>query len=90
MSWKVLVSTFIAFLLAELGDKTQLVAITMTAKTGKPIIVFCGAMLGLALVTALGIAFGQTITRVVPIHYVHKGAAVFFIVIGIAMLFGKL
>jgi len=89
MSWKVFVSTFIAFLLAELGDKTQLVAISMTAKTQKPIIVFCGAMLGLAVVTAVGIAFGQIITRVIPVNYVHKGAAVFFIVIGIAMLFGR-
>lgn len=89
MSWKVFVSTFIAFLLAELGDKTQLVAISMTAKTQKPMVVFCGAMLGLAIVTAVGIAFGQIITRVIPVNYVHKGAAVFFIVIGIAMLFGR-
>ena len=89
MSWKVFLSTFVAFLLAELGDKTQLVAISMTAKTQRPILVFCGAILGLAVVTAIGIAFGQVITKVIPVNYVHKGAAVFFIIIGVAMLVGK-
>ncbi|MFQ6091339.1 MAG: TMEM165/GDT1 family protein [bacterium] len=89
MGWKVLLSTFVAFLLAEFGDKTQLVAISMTAKTQRPVLVFLGAMVALAVVTAIGIAFGQTITKIVPAGYVHKGAALFFIVIGIAMLFGK-
>ena len=89
MNWKVFLSTFIAFLLAEFGDKTQLVAISMTAKTHRPVIVFCGAIIALAIVTAIGVVFGQTITRVVPVAYVHKGAAVLFIIIGIAMFFGK-
>ena len=89
MEWKIFLSTFLAFMLAELGDKTQLVAISMTAKTQKPMIVFCGAIIALALVTAIGVAFGQTITKVIPVTYVHKGAAVFFIIIGIAMFFGK-
>ena len=89
MDWKVFLSTFTAFLLAEFGDKTQLVAITMTAKTQKPIIVFCGAIIALAVVTAIGIVFGQMISKVVPAAYVHKGAAIFFIIIGIVMLFGK-
>ena len=89
MAWKVFLSTCVAFLLAEFGDKTQLVAILMTAKTQRPFIVFIGAMCGLAVVTAIGIAFGQIITKVIPVSYVHKGAAIFFIVIGIAMLSGK-
>ena len=89
MNWKIFLSTFVAFLLAEFGDKTQLVAISMTAKTHKPIIVFCGAIIALAVVTAIGIAFGHTITKVIPVAYVHKGAAVLFVIIGIAMFFGK-
>ena len=89
MDWKVFLSTFIAFLLAEFGDKTQLVAISLTAKTQKPVVVFCGAIIALAMVTAIGILFGQMISKVVPAAYVHKGAAIFFIIIGIVMLFGK-
>lgn len=89
MDWKVFLSTFAAFLLAEFGDKTQLVAISMTAKTQRPVIVFCGAIIALAVVTAIGIAFGQIISKAIPTTYVHKGAAVFFIIIGVAMLFGK-
>jgi putative Ca2+/H+ antiporter (TMEM165/GDT1 family) len=89
MGWKVFLSTFVAFLLAEMGDKTQLVAISMTAKTNRPVIVFCGAIIGLAVVTAIGVAFGQAITKIIPVAYVHKGAAVLFIIIGVAMFFGK-
>ena len=89
MDWKIFLSTFVAFLLAEFGDKTQLVAISMTAETQRPVIVFCGAVIALAIVTAIGIAFGQMITKIIPVVYVHKGAAVLFIIIGIAMFFGK-
>jgi len=89
MDWKIFLSTFVAFLLAEFGDKTQLVAISMTAETHKPITVFCGAVLALAVVTAIGIAFGHTITRIVPVGTVHKGAGVIFVIIGVAMFFGK-
>jgi putative Ca2+/H+ antiporter (TMEM165/GDT1 family) len=89
MNWKIFLSTLVAFLLAELGDKTQLVAISMTARTQKPIIVFCGAIIALAVVTAIGVAFGQTVTKIIPVAYVHKGAAALFIIIGIAMFFGK-
>lgn len=89
MSWKIFLTTFVAFLLAEFGDKTQLVAISLSAKTQRPIIVFCGAILALSVVTAIGIAFGNVITRIIPATYVHKGAAVFFIIVGVAMLFGK-
>ena len=90
MTWKIFVSTFLAFLLAEFGDKTQLVAISMTAKTQRPLLVFCGAVLGLAVVTAIGVVFGQFLTKVVPEGYVHKGAAFLFIIIGLAMFFGKI
>ena len=90
MDWKIFLSTFCAFFLAEFGDKTQIVAITMSAKTGKPLTVFCGAVLALAAVTCLGVILGQFIPRLIPAHYVHKGAAVFFILIGMAMLWGKL
>jgi putative Ca2+/H+ antiporter (TMEM165/GDT1 family) len=36
MDWKVFFVTFGAVFLAELADKTQLVGVGMSAKTGKP------------------------------------------------------
>lgn len=75
---------------AELGDKTQLAVIVMTARSGKPIPVLIGAVIGLTLVTVLGVVVGSFITRFVPVEYVSKGAAVAFIAIGVLMLSGKL
>jgi putative Ca2+/H+ antiporter (TMEM165/GDT1 family) len=89
MEWKLLGSTFLLLFIAELGDKTQLAVITLTADSNKPVIIFLGAVLALALVTLLGVVLGGVVTRFVPIEWVSKGAAVAFIGIGVLMLFGK-
>ncbi|MFH1957254.1 MAG: TMEM165/GDT1 family protein [bacterium] len=44
MDLKVFIATFRAIFLAELADKTQLVGIGMTAKTGKPLTVWLGSV----------------------------------------------
>jgi putative Ca2+/H+ antiporter (TMEM165/GDT1 family) len=89
MEWKLLASTFLLLFVAELGDKTQLAVITLTANSNKPLTVFLGAVLALALVTLLDVVLGGVITRFVPIEWGSKGAAVAFIGIGVLMLFGK-
>ena len=86
MDWKVLVSTFGLIFLAELGDKTQLAAIAISAESKSPIAVFGGAVLALALVTLIGVAIGGTLTRVVPARYIRMAAGALFVVIGIFML----
>ena len=43
MDWKVLLSTFGVIFLAEMGDKTQLAAMTLAADTKRPVAVFVGA-----------------------------------------------
>jgi putative Ca2+/H+ antiporter (TMEM165/GDT1 family) len=90
LDWRLLVTTLGLVFVAELGDKTQLAVITMTARTGKPITVLVGAVVALALVTVLGVLLGGVITRFVPIEWVSKGASMAFITIGALMLLGKL
>ena len=85
MDWKVFSATFLALFIAELGDKTQLAAISMTGKTGKPVAVFLGAVLALALVTLIGVVFGEALTRWIPVEYMKKGAAALFVLIGVLM-----
>lgn len=87
MDWKIFATTFVAIFIAELGDKTQLAAISMTSKTGKPLSVFLGSVLALALVTLIGVVFGEALTRVIPMEYIERGAAVLFVVIGVLMWF---
>ncbi len=87
MDWKTFGATFIALFIAEMGDKTQLAAISMTSKTGKPLSVFLGAALALTLVTLIGVLGGEALTRVAPVEYLEKGAAGLFIIIGFLMWF---
>ncbi len=43
MEWKLIASTFGVIFLAELGDKTQLAAMSLSASSQKPLSVFVGA-----------------------------------------------
>lgn len=87
MNWKLLVSTFGLLFLAELGDKTQLSVISLTAKYRTPWEVFLGASLAMATVTLLGVIFGEALTQIVPAAYLRKGSALLFILIGVLMFF---
>lgn len=89
MDFRVLLTTFGIIFLAEMGDKTQLAAMTMAAQTKKPWAVFVGSSLALAAVSALGVLVGSVIGDYVPLEWVKRGAAVAFIIIGILMLAGK-
>jgi len=82
-------TTAIAFFLAEMGDKTQLAAMTMAAQTKRPWAVFIGASLALAAVSALGVIVGSVIGDYIPLLWVKRIAAIAFIAIGVLMLAGK-
>jgi len=89
MNWHAFVTTFALIFLAEMGDKTQLTAISMVSRTKSPLAVFLGASLAMAVVTLLGVLGGALLVRYVPEAYLQKIAAVAFILIGLAMLVGK-
>jgi putative Ca2+/H+ antiporter (TMEM165/GDT1 family) len=89
MDLRVLLTTFGIIFLAEMGDKTQLAAMTMAAQTKRPWAVFVGASLALAAVSALGVLVGSVIGDYVSLVWVKRVAAAAFIIIGILMLLGK-
>ncbi|MEQ1761664.1 MAG: TMEM165/GDT1 family protein [Pyrinomonadaceae bacterium] len=90
MDWKILGTAFVTLFLAELGDKTQLAIITMSAKTESKVAVFVGASLALVFVSLLAVLFGGLLTQFIPTEWLQRIVAVAFIVIGILMLLGKL
>ncbi|MBM4047161.1 MAG: TMEM165/GDT1 family protein [Planctomycetes bacterium] len=90
MDWKVFLTAFNMIFLAELGDKTQLAAISLTCESDRPLAVFLGTVFALAVVTAFGVLFGEMITHVMPKHVMRAVAALAFIVIGVLMLLGKM
>ena len=89
MDLRVFLTTFGIIFLAEMGDKTQLAAMTMAADSKKPWAVFFGASLALAAVSLLGVMVGSFLGDYVPILWVKRVAATAFIVIGVLMLLGK-
>jgi Ca2+/H+ antiporter, TMEM165/GDT1 family len=89
MNWQVFWITFGTVFLAEMGDKTQLAAMTLTAETRTPVAVFLGASLALSVVTLLGVVFGGLLTQYVPGHIIKKAAGLVFIAIGALILLGK-
>lgn len=90
MDWKVFATTFGLLFLAELGDKTQLAVMTMTAKTGKWLPVFLGGAIALAISTLLAVLVGEALLRIVPEIYIKRVGGALFLAIGILMLWGKL
>ncbi|HEX8096401.1 MAG TPA: TMEM165/GDT1 family protein [Pyrinomonadaceae bacterium] len=88
--WGAFWTTFATLFLAEMGDKTQLAAITLTAKTRSPVSVFVGAAVALALVSLIGVAAGALLGEYLPEGVLRKLAAAAFIVAGVLMLWGKL
>ena len=89
MDFRILLTTFGIIFLAEMGDKTQLAAMTMAAQTKKPWAVLIGASLALTAVSALGVIVGSVIGEYVPLEWVKRTAAIAFIVIGVLMLMGR-
>jgi len=89
MDWRMFLTTFGVIFLAEMGDKTQLAAMTMAAQSKKPWAVFIGASLALVCVSAIGVVVGGTLGHYLPIIWIKRAAAVAFIVIGVLILTGK-
>lgn len=89
MDLRVLLTTFGIIFLAEMGDKTQLAAMTMAADTKRPWAVFLGSALALAAVSGLGVLVGTLVGDYLPVVWVKRVAATAFIVIGVLMLLGK-
>lgn len=90
MDWKIFGTAFLTLFLAELGDKTQLAVMTMSANTESKISVFLGAALALIVVTLIGVLVGGVLNQYIPTEWLQRIVAVAFIVIGVLMLLGKL
>jgi putative Ca2+/H+ antiporter (TMEM165/GDT1 family) len=89
MDWRVFLTTFGVIFLAEMGDKTQLAAMTMAAQTKRPWAVFIAAALALTAVSAIGVVVGSVVGDYLPLIWVKRVAAVAFILIGVLILLNK-
>ena len=89
MDWRMTLTTFGIIFLAELGDKTQIAAMTMAAQKKRPWEVFLGAAMALVAVSAIGVAVGAALGHYLPLEWIKRVAGAAFIVIGVLILTGK-
>ncbi len=81
-------AAFITVFIAEFGDKTQLVSLTMACRY-PPRQVLAGAIIALAAVIGLAVGVGDVLSAVIPRFVVVLISGLFFIVIGLFSYFSR-
>ena len=62
----ILITSFSTIFLAEIGDKTQIATLMLSAQSGRPLIIFIAAALALIATSLLGVLIGQWIANKLP------------------------
>ena len=86
----VFLTTVVAFFLVEMGDKTQIAAISLAARFHSVIPVAAGATLGMMAANIPAVFLGERAMKIVPIRYVRIGAALVFVALGVWTLVGAI
>jgi putative Ca2+/H+ antiporter (TMEM165/GDT1 family) len=79
-------TTFITIFLAEIGDKTQLSTLLMSAQSHSPWVVFMGSAAALITTSLLGVLLGSWIASRLSPKTVEKAAGIMLLLISL-MLF---
>jgi putative Ca2+/H+ antiporter (TMEM165/GDT1 family) len=80
-------TTFITVLLAEIGDKTQLVAMGAAIKSGALWTVFIAASLALVCAMGLSVLLGGAVTKILPPAALRYGSGALFLGAGFWVIF---
>ncbi len=80
------VTTLIAFFLVEMGDKTQVATVALSARFYDVIPVTMGTTLGMMIANVPAVFLGHEVLKFVPLHIVRRIAAGLFLVIGLWVL----
>ena len=84
--WGVFASTFVTILLAEIGDKTQLTTLLMTAESHAPWIVFAGAGTALVTTSLLGVLLGKWLAKRLSPQTIETAAGISLLLISATLL----
>ena len=76
------VTTFVAFFLAEMGDKTQLATVALAARFEALAQVIVGTTLGMMIANVPAVWIGDRLTQKIPMNTVRMLAAALFIMVG--------
>jgi putative Ca2+/H+ antiporter (TMEM165/GDT1 family) len=77
-----LASTFVTVFLAELGDKTQIATLLLSAQSGRPWLVFAGSAAALVATSLLGVVAGRWLARWLPPQRLELLAGALMLILG--------
>jgi Ca2+/H+ antiporter, TMEM165/GDT1 family len=83
---QVWLSTFLTIFLAEMGDKTQIATMLMSAQSGSPVSVLVGSGLALIATSLIGVSIGRWLSRTIPPETLDTLAAILMLVIAILLI----
>jgi Ca2+/H+ antiporter, TMEM165/GDT1 family len=81
-------ATFVAFFIAEMGDKTQIATVAMAAHYASVWAVIAGTTLGMLIANVPVVFIGDRLAKKIPMKLVHGIAALLFAGLGLATLLG--
>ncbi|MBE9152544.1 TMEM165/GDT1 family protein [Coleofasciculus sp. LEGE 07092] len=84
--WRIFSSTFLTIFLAEMGDKTQLATLLMSAESQSPWIVFLGAAIALIATSLLGVLIGRWLSQRLSPKAMETAAGVLLLFISVTLL----
>jgi Ca2+/H+ antiporter, TMEM165/GDT1 family len=84
--WGIFCSTFFTIFLAEMGDKTQLATLLMSAQSDSPWVVFAGAALALIATSLLGVVIGCWIAKRLSPKTIETSAGALLLFISVMLL----
>jgi putative Ca2+/H+ antiporter (TMEM165/GDT1 family) len=76
--------------LAEFGDLTQFLTISLTARFHNPVAVGVGATLALWTAAGLAVLVGWRLLKLIPMHWLTRGAAVIMLILAGTSLYAAL
>jgi putative Ca2+/H+ antiporter (TMEM165/GDT1 family) len=85
-TWGIFSSTFLTIFLAEMGDKTQLATLLISAESHSPWIVFVGAAAALIATSLLGVLLGRWLRQRLSPKTLETSAGALLLFISVMLL----
>ena len=80
-------TTFTTIFIAELGDKTQIATLMLSAESGKPIIVFLGSSLALISSSIVGVLIGKWLSNKISPSKFNLFTGILMIIISVFLAY---
>ncbi|MHA2142743.1 MAG: TMEM165/GDT1 family protein [Candidatus Thorarchaeota archaeon] len=86
MPIQALMSAFGLVFVTEIGDKTMLTTMCLSAQYRRPAVILLASMLALAIASAIGVVAGVVLAVVIPIEFILYISGALFVIMGIHTL----